>query len=263
MHFPSTSFDLERIRASDLLAQFEFHHELGSTNDRGLELAAEPAARFPALVLAGRQTSGRGRRTNRWWSGDGALTFSLVIDADAAGIGSRDFPLISLATALGLAAVLQSLIPSADTGLKWPNDVYLSQRKVCGILVEISGQAPSRPVLGIGMNVNNSLADAPDEVRERAVSLCDTAGTPLDLTQVLLLATESVLRETSQLGLGAVDLRSRWEPFCMLRGRSVRLDMGVQRVAGLCLGIDDQGALLVQSETGVQRCLAGVVTTVR
>ena len=74
-------FDLPRIQAQSFLRQIDFHTELGSTNDRAAELATAAAVQTPALVLAERQTRGRGRGRNIWWSSAGALTFSLLLDS--------------------------------------------------------------------------------------------------------------------------------------------------------------------------------------
>ena len=258
----STVFDIDHIRHSSLVASLDFHPEISSTNDQALRLAEIPGTALPALVLADRQTAGRGRRTNRWWSDEGALTFSLVVDAVGEGIRQSDFPLVSLATALGVGVALEALLPGESFALKWPNDVYLAQRKVCGILLEVSAQAPSRLVLGIGVNVNNSLLAAPPDVRDRAIALCDVTALPLNLTGVLLGITAGVLDEISCMKRGDLHLKSRWQPRCMLHGRTVRVDMGLRSVRGGCLGIDDQGALLVQDETGLHRCLAGVVSSI-
>src|SRR5262245_48689583 len=105
----NASFDFDRIRRETLVRQVEFHQEIGSTNTRALELVAAEHL-IPLLVLADRQTAGRGRGKNRWWSGEGALTFSLVIDAAAAGISANRWPNVSLAAGLAVAETVASLI---------------------------------------------------------------------------------------------------------------------------------------------------------
>ena len=88
-------FDLPRLLAETFIQRIEFHEELPSTNDLALRLAVDETLATPLLVLADRQTAGRGRGVNRWWSNDGALTFTLVGDfvgaavAPAAGLRFR------------------------------------------------------------------------------------------------------------------------------------------------------------------------------
>jgi BirA family biotin operon repressor/biotin-[acetyl-CoA-carboxylase] ligase len=112
------------------------------------------------------------------------------------------------------------------------------------------------------LNVNNSLASAPAELRNTATSLCDETGRRFDMTHILLC----LLKQLGDLfaASSASDLRlaDRWRPYCMLRGRRVRLAAGSQTVAGVCQGIDDQGALLLQTPAGQQRRLSGVVEEV-
>ena len=98
-----TQFDLEKIRKSGLVAAVEHQEELGSTSDRALEMARQDDASLPLLILADRQTGGRGRGSNQWWAAPGSLTFSLLIDARQLGIAGEKWPVLSLST--GLAQV--------------------------------------------------------------------------------------------------------------------------------------------------------------
>ena len=84
-HFYSIE-DIAKIRAATFVAEVEHHAEVGSTNDRALQLAASDGRPTPTLVVADRQTLGRGRGANRWWADRGALTFSLVVEAAAWGL---------------------------------------------------------------------------------------------------------------------------------------------------------------------------------
>jgi biotin-(acetyl-CoA carboxylase) ligase len=149
-------FDLARLSASGLVAGIDFHESLGSTSDRALGLAAEGAIALPHLVLAQRQTAGRGRGANRWWAADGALTFSLVLAAPPDRLPPDRWPQVALVAGLAVCDALRSLAPAAELRVKWPNDVFLAGRKVCGILSESVPGWRDRLVVGIGVNVNNS-----------------------------------------------------------------------------------------------------------
>lgn len=256
-------FDLDRIRCETFVEQVEFRPELASTNSLALELSAAVGLRTPLLVLAEKQTAGRGRGTNRWWSGDGALMFSLVVDSS--GMAGMELsverrPQISLATGLAVREALAQVLPAAGLGLKWPNDVYLNSRKVCGILTEVPHRAPHRSVIGIGVNVNNPSAMAPSEVRGLAVSLRDVSGREHDLTDVLVRLLRQIETELSLLARDDLDLPGRWRPYCILQGRIVSLTAGSRVTTGLCAGIDAKGALLLHTEAGPQRFFGGTVT---
>jgi BirA family biotin operon repressor/biotin-[acetyl-CoA-carboxylase] ligase len=242
------------------LEQIEFHPELPSTNDRALELVAQGNVRTPLLVLTERQSAGRGRAGNRWWSDSGALTFSLVVQFPAANLPAQSCPQVSLAVGLAVCEVLERRLPGAQLGLKWPNDVYLDRRKVCGILVEVPPGKAETMVVGVGLNVNNSFASAPAQLQAIATSLFDATGRKHHLTDVLVQILGQVAERLQLLRQGGLDLSGHWESRCLLRGRTVRVTAGNQQTIGVCRGIDPQGALLLESSTGVERCFAGVVT---
>ena len=98
--------DADAIRAATFVRHVEIHDTLGSTNDRAAELARDPNVELPALVVARQQTAGRGRGDNTWWSADGALTFSVLLDTVAFGISASNWPQLSLATAVAVCDAL-------------------------------------------------------------------------------------------------------------------------------------------------------------
>ncbi len=260
-HPPHVShFDLPRIWQSGLLAEIDWHEELPSTNSRALELAGREALPLPHLVLCDRQSAGRGRGANRWWSAEGALSFSVMIGRPEIAVPAGEFPTLSLAAGLGVCEALREIAPGGEFRLKWPNDVYLGGRKVCGILVELS-PASGRAVIGIGINVNNSFADAPAEVRGRATSLTDADGASRDLSEVLLSVIGHVLAEVRRPAGGANGLSDRWASVCLLTGRIVQIELGAQRTVGRCSGIAADGALVLQTESGPRRFVSGTVVS--
>ena len=255
-------YDLERLRLAGLLRQIEHTEEIGSTNDRALQLAAETSAQLPLLVLADRQIAGRGRGSNAWLAADGAITFSLAIESAAANIPAHRWPQLSLTTGLAVCEALEEVTGSSDAQVKWPNDVYLLGRKACGILIE-TPPVRDRLVIGVGLNVNNSFRDAPPPLRQTAVSLSDYDGKHRDLTDVLLAVLERIdsnWRTLADRGFAA--LIDNWRGRSYLSGRTVMLASGPQTVTGRCMGIDHDGALLLQTESEIRRCHAGTVLSV-
>jgi len=258
----SGGYDLDRLRASGLVRQIEHHTEIGSTNDQALELAAAPEAELPLLVLADRQTAGRGRGANRWWAADGSITFSLAIESSAASIPTHRWPQLSLTTGLAICQAVEEITGSQDAQVKWPNDVYLLGRKVCGILIE-TPPVRDRLVIGAGLNVNNSFVEAPADLQRSAISLNDYDGRTRDLTTVLLALLERFEVCWQKLAeQGFSSLIEQWRSRSYLSGRTVQLSSGPQTIVGRCSGIDEDGALLLQTESELRRCHAGTILSV-
>jgi BirA family transcriptional regulator, biotin operon repressor / biotin---[acetyl-CoA-carboxylase] ligase len=227
--------DADAIRAASFIRHVEIHEEIGSTNDRAAELARDPHIELPALVVAHLQTAGRGRGTNKWWSADGALTFSILLDPAALGINIADWPQLSLVTAIAVCDALtlefdsQSAISNPQSprlAIKWPNDVMLDNRKICGILIESPGgaaPAKDRLIIGIGINVNNSW-QKPDsaacglarlcEKPPDAIALCHYTNHPHNLQLLLCNALRALETRITQLVAHDPQLPATWQQLC-------------------------------------------------
>ncbi len=251
--------DLHRIERETFLRRVEWHDEFDSTNSRAMALANEDGIKVPLLIGATRQTAGRGRGQNSWWSADGALTFSVLINPVEFNISPQHLPQVALITGLAIAETLEALLPM-PVQLKWPNDVYVEGRKICGILTEAPAGRPNRLVVGIGLNVGNSMQEAPPDIRQSAISLVDVLGEAMptrdDVLVSLLKHWEQWLR---RLGCDDLDFPNVWQPRCYLHGERVSVTIGPEIHTGVCLGLDTDGVLLLHTETGVRRILAGTV----
>ena len=253
-------FDLDRLRRMSFIARLDFHPEIGSTNSRGLELAAQDGGPFPILVLAELQSSGRGRGANRWWSADGALTFSLVLDSTALRLPAQQWPQLSLATGLAVAEAIEELLPSLPVQVKWPNDVFAAGKKICGVLIESPSASRGRVVVGIGVNVQNSFAATPPDLRQRAAALCDLHPAEFDLTEVLARILASLKSRWETLAAsGFTEIAAEYRRRFLLQDRLVTLESAGQTFTGVCLGIDDGGGLILQSESRRSTHAAGSV----
>lgn len=152
-----------------------FHHysELTSTNTELARLADEGAP-HGTVAIARSQTAGRGQRGNTWESAPGEnVTMSVLLRPE--GIAPRLQFAISEAVALGVAETLDSYLPAGmHAEVKWPNDIYVGDRKICGILIEnrITSTAIERSIAGIGLNVNQErfVSDAPNPVSLRQLT---------------------------------------------------------------------------------------------
>jgi BirA family biotin operon repressor/biotin-[acetyl-CoA-carboxylase] ligase len=162
---------------------------------------------------------------------------------------------------LAVCEAVESLVPGANVALKWPNDVYLDGRKLAGILVETADGKQGSVVLGIGINVNNSSLVAPPELRDKAIALRDVAGRDLPRIEVLLAVLQRLTLRIDWLAAGIDDFQETWSRRCLLTGRDIEIEvLPSRRIAGRCQGIDREGALLIATDTGIERCLSGVVT---
>lgn len=267
---PFTPADLNRVLTETFIERVDFHEQIGSTNDRALEINHAAGEKFPLLVLADLQTAGRGRGANQWWAGNGALTFSVLLATEAATLPMERWPQVSLTVGLAVCEALEESLArgvpetSRDSlpavQLKWPNDVYIEDRKICGILVEAPTNRQGRLLLGIGINVNNSLTDASEELQNTATSLLDLTGRAESRTDVLIQTLKQLADRLQPAGFWNEAIRTGWRQRCWLTGKSIQIDLGVRQAAGICRGIDEQGALLLEGNDEVEAHFAGVIT---
>lgn len=251
--------DLDQLVSETFLRQAQWHQELPSTNTRAIELAADSAVETPFLIGATEQTAGRGRGGNRWWATSGTLMFSVLLDMQGLGLPQVEWPRFSLGTALSVAETIEAFLPNVAVGLKWPNDVWLGERKTCGILIEQSDRAPGRLVVGIGLNVNTQFNSAPEELRSIATSLHSESGQQFALQDVLIRFLQRWEINIRAQRDGDWDLCRLWSRLCVLSGRKVRVTSATGELTGECLGIADDGALRVVERGETHCCYAGTV----
>ena len=200
----------------------------------------------PTLLVAERQTAGRGRMGKPWQAAVGAsLSFSLALP-----LAPKDWAGLSLAVGVTVA---RSLHP--DLRLKWPNDVWLADRKLAGILIETTALGEQRHVvIGIGVNIlprsGEGLSTPPAALSELRPD-CDAPQALRDIAAPLVRAVQRFERE------GFAPFRLAFDDLDLLRHRTLRLSDGT---TGTGQGVADDGALLVQTDTGLQRITSAEVS---
>jgi len=262
---PQGEVDLARVMRETWIERVHYFESVDSTNTAALQHARSQSKSggsesLAELFLADEQTSGRGRGSNVWWSTDGALTLSVLTPPVETPTAS--LPLVSLTMGVALCKAVEHFLPTGDVALKWPNDVYLNQRKVAGILIELTSTPAKRMVIGLGLNVNNRMGAAPPELRDTATSMLDAQGDgalPLDQTEVALACLSQIERQLEQFSQGSPDLADAWREYSLLTGLQVELVTPSSNITGVCQGIADDGALLVQTDAGLEHCYGGVV----
>ncbi len=256
MNPTADSIDVPRLLAHSFLAGAEYHATLESTQDRA-QAAAAAGERGPLLIVADQQTAGRGRGNNRWWTGPGSLAFSLLVDPALWDLPAGAAPLRSLAAGVAVVAAIAPHLHPHRVGLHWPNDVYVGPRKLAGILIDLL--ADGRHILGIGLNVNNSLAAAPAEVRDRATSLGDLTARHHDRTGLLLDILSELAATFRQAAAEPEAFGRRFQDLCLQIGERLTVTAHGTSTAGRCRGIAADGALLLETERGVQRIYSGTL----
>ncbi len=255
-----SSFDTGRITRETYVRHVEYHETLDSTNKLATELLESLTPLCPALVLTANQTAGQGRGTNQWWAMSGALTFTLVLDVDDLRLSAEQLPLIPLVTGLAVQRTVAGLVADRKVYIKGPNDVLIGEQKLCGILTKHYRTGDrSTLIIGVGVNTNNSLTAAPDDVKRRAVSLFDVTSQSYDLTDILVSLlkqfeqTTNDLRDRTRMFLAELNARN------ILQGRHITIEGAESLHSGDCLGIDEDGAILLTNSQGVDRVYAGTV----
>lgn len=210
--------------------------EIDSTNSE-LMRRARAGQHAPTLLLAERQTAGRGRMGRVWQSGPGdSLTFSLSLP-----IAPKDWSGLSLAVGLSLA---DSLHP--QVGLKWPNDLWVQGRKLGGILVEAASMGGrSQVVIGVGLNIRPRPVDGLNTPPAALSECLPGISAPEALARVAAPLVRCVL-DFEQAGFAP--LQARFEARDVLKGQRVHTSDGTQ---GLALGVSPGGALRLQTDSGV------------
>jgi BirA family biotin operon repressor/biotin-[acetyl-CoA-carboxylase] ligase len=225
--------------------------EVGSTNDVAELLAAAGVAEG-ALVVADRQTAGRGRLGRRWLSPHGGLWCSVLLRP----VGGPSRGLLSLAVGVAVAEAAE-MAAGVRTGLKWPNDVLVEGRKVAGVLIEAAGGAV---IVGVGVNVTVPADALPNDIDPAATSLHLASVRPVDRDRVLVALVDRLTAWYQTWYAGGEQVLDAWRRRDVTTGGPVVVSVWGETLAGVADGIDGDGALRVRLSTGeVWRVVAGDV----
>ncbi len=232
----------------------EHHERLDSTNTRARELAAEGAP-HGTVVTAAEQTAGRGRQGRVWTAPPNkALLYSAIVRP----LDERHL-MLPLAAPLAVCAAAEQLRPGIECQVKWPNDIWLDQRKLSGVLIEARPQ-DGWAVIGVGLNLTIAPEEFPPDLRDKAISLFESSEegrgrtrrsnsgeAPAGPPPTLLLATEVLSRQLDRwVDVEPKSVLASWRNRDALRGRKISWDGG----SGVADGVDDRGYLLVRTADG-------------
>jgi len=242
--------DVRQIRSALSAERFyghlEYHPVLSSTQDVAKDRAfhGEPEG---TVVIAERQTSGRGRLGRRWISSPGGLWFSIILRP---ALSPRSIPSLPLVAALVLCRTIEEVV-SLKAGLKWPNDVWIRGKKVAGILAEMSSESDRVQwvVLGLGLNCLNSV---PSDVISPAGSLADLTGSRSVPRQEILTKFLGEFRKAYQRYLmeGFAAFRADYRRRSVLIGRDVTVNTSTGKRRGRVVDVDGEGRLVLRLSPG-------------
>jgi len=231
-----------------------YYPSLASTNDAAKQ-EAQQGAREGTVVIAGEQTAGRGRIKRAWLSPKGSIALSIILHPELAYL-----PSLIMVASLGVVHCLEK-VAGLKPEIKWPNDVLINQKKVCGILIEseVKGKRADYAIIGIGINVNLKPSAFP-QISPTATSLSQELGrdiSQLDMIRCLLAEIESLY-----LALPSGDaVYKQWRDNLATLGKRVRVSSEETTYEGIAESVASDGSLLLrQPDSSLTKIVAGDVT---
>jgi BirA family transcriptional regulator, biotin operon repressor / biotin---[acetyl-CoA-carboxylase] ligase len=246
------------LRGTIFDLRVQHFYKIGSTNTTAMAAAAKGAPEG-SVFFAEEQTAGRGRGSNSWQSPRSTGIYCSVILRPA--LPPSDVLVLSLAAGLAVQAAIQQVNSRVNVDLKWPNDVLVDGRKVCGILAEMNAEATRVRyiVIGIGINVNQS--SFPKDLP--ATSLRLVTGSEWSRVELAGALLKSLDREYRALlddaGSRETILRRFAAYSSWTVGKKIRIEENGAAFAGITEGLDPRGFLLVRTEKGLRTVLSGTV----
>ena len=223
--------------------------ELESTNIIAKEKALRKAEGINegTVIIAERQSAGRGRLGRRWFSPTGGIWLSIILYPQ---LSPSYIPRITLMTA---AAIVKTIERCAQikAQIKWPNDILINEKKVCGILTEMSAELDmiNWVVVGIGINVNVDHWEFPEDIQEKTISLKEFLGKEISrvrLAQIFLEEFEKYYERLKRREFYSI--LKEWKSYSHTLGKKIRIDIGEQVIVGEAIDINEEGALIIRKE---------------
>ena len=225
--------------------------ELKSTNIIAKEKALHRAEGIGegTLIIAERQSAGKGRLGRKWFSPVGGIWLSIILYPR---LSPSYISRITLMTAVAVVRAIK-ICTQIESQIKWPNDILINEKKVCGILTEMSAELDiiNWVVVGIGINANIDLRDFPEDIQENTISLKETSGKEISrvkLVQTFLQEFEKYYEILKRREFFSI--LKEWKLYSHTLGRKIRVDVGERIITGKAVDINEEGALILKKEDG-------------
>ncbi|MFQ5428524.1 MAG: biotin--[acetyl-CoA-carboxylase] ligase [Thermodesulfobacteriota bacterium] len=255
---PFNEISISAGMPTEIIGQkIHFFKTLPSTNERAALLAREGEAEG-SIVICDTQTNGRGRLGRAWSSPPGVNLYASIILRPRAA--AHELQGITLLGAVAVAETV-ALFSKRPPSVKWPNDVLIDSKKVAGILMEMYTEAEmaSFVIAGIGVNLNMDPSLLPAPLNQEATSIKNAGGERVpraDFARALFLSLELWYKTFLKKGLSAII--EAWRGYFFAEGKPVKVRSHDKTIQGICLGVDNSGALLVRdSRGGTKKVLSG------
>jgi len=230
-----------------------YHFEtIDSTNLYAKKLVKE-GVEEGSVVISDVQLSGRGRKNRTWSSPNGGLWFSIILYPK---ISLKNGMLVTMASSVAIVQGIKDIIGITPV-IKWPNDLLINDKKVCGILAEIEAEKDNikYAIIGIGVNVNNQLEK---KLYKTATTLKQEIGNQVSIVELFRLILKRFDENYNRLILGDYDfIRNSWLLYSDIIGKKIQVQDDKTLVIGRVTNIDDNGILILDTENGPTRIVCG------
>lgn len=250
--------ELESLLPVEFSGRVVCVESVGSTNDAAKDIAAGGGFKPVGLVVAEEQTAGRGRFGRRWVSPRRGIWMSLVVRPRIPVVAAGR---VAILAAVAVAEAIAD-VAGVEARIKWPNDVMVGGKKVCGILTEMAAEFAQVEYLVIGIGVDaNMEASKLAQGAGVATTLMAASGGPIDRSALINAIVTRLMMDLPALEDGFSAVLRRWKDRSATLGRAVRMDAGGRIIEGRALDLDPDGALIIETAAGERRVFrAGEVT---
>ncbi len=251
----------QNLKTAWLGKNIRYFAEVGSTNDVAKTLA-EQGVEEGTVVVAEAQTSGKGRFGRRWESPGGGIWLSIILKPK---LKAKELVKLNLLTSVAVAKTIKEKF-RLDAEVKWPNDVLINWRKVCGILAEavIEKDEAKYVIVGIGINANFDLTVLPEDLRPTATSLKEILGREIDREIFICDLLKNFEFYYEDFKKGGIDtVLSDWRKLSCILNRRVQLSCCGEKIEGIACDIDENGWLIIKLENGTVKKVFSADATLR
>lgn len=201
------------------------------------------------IIIAERQSAGKGRWGRRWFSPVGGIWLSIILYPQ---LSPSYIPRITLMTAVAIVKAMERCA-QIKAQIKWPNDILINEKKVCGILTEMSAELDmiNWIVVGIGINANINQGEFPEDIKDNSVSLKEILGKKISrvsLVQILLEEFEKYYERLKRREFSSI--LKEWKLYSHALRRKIKINMGEKIITGEAIDINEEGALILKKEDG-------------
>ncbi len=248
------------LRTSFIGKDIKFFKETESTNTIAREMAK--SVEDGTVVIAESQTGGRGRLGRKWISPEGGIWLSIILKP---GMQPEHASRITLLAGVSVARTIRAL--GLPAKIKWPNDILINGKKVCGILTEIGAEVDRIDyiIVGIGIDANVDTESFPGEIRDISTSLKKELGKEIDRAEFIReLLKEFEIIYLKFLKEGFSSILEEWRALSATIGEWVKITIQARTVYGEAIGVDNEGALIIEKSDGqLEKILAGTCEHLR